>query len=235
MHKNRLIVIDGADGAGKATQTALLVERLQREGKAVETMSFPRYETNVFGQLIKECLMGQRGDFRKDGKVGDFASLDPRIASTLYAADRFEAKPQLQAWLEAGKTVVLDRYVSSNMLHQGSKIVNNEAALREFLAWNDRVEHEVFGLPRPGLIMYLDVPYDVRARLMREGTERGALDMVEKDEQYQMAAEVCAQQLLSALNHWQCIPCTDGGVLRSREEIHQRVYETAAAYLATVD
>ncbi len=225
-------MIDGADGAGKATQTKLLVERLRAEGREVETMSFPNYDANVFGQLIKECLQGKRGDFRKEGKVGDFASLDPRIASTLYAVDRFESKPQLTAWLAAGKTVILDRYVSSNMLHQGSKMVGDEVGLRDFLAWNDQVEHTIFGLPRPDLIVYLDVPYEVRKNLMHHDGVRGELDEVEKDEEYQRAAEACAQELLEALNNWQRISCVDGVVLRSREAIHEAVYEVVRAHLA---
>jgi dTMP kinase len=218
----KLIVIDGADGAGKATQTKLLVERLRAEGRVVETMSFPNYEANVFGQLIKECLQGKRGDF---------ATLDARVASTLYAADRFESRPQLQAWLAAGKTVILDRYVSSNMLHQGSKMVGDEAGLRDFLAWNDRVEHKIFGLPRPDLIVYLDVPYEVRKNLMHHDGVRGELDEVEKDEEYQRAAEACAQELLEALNNWQRISCVEGEVLRSREAIHEAVYEVVRAHV----
>ncbi len=220
----KLIVIDGADGAGKATQTKLLVDRLHAAGVPVETMSFPGYETNVFGQLIRECLSGKRGDF---------SMLDARIASTLYAADRFESKAHLIAWLAAGKTVILDRYVSSNMLHQGSKMVGDEVGLRDFLAWNDRVEHEIFGMPRPDLIVYLDVPYQVRKGLMHQDKVRGGLDEVEKNEEYQRAAEVCAQELLASLNNWQCISCVaEDGSLRSRSAIHEAIYETVRAHLA---
>jgi len=219
----KLIVLDGADGAGKATQTKLLVERLRTEGWAVETLSFPGYETNVFGQLIRECL---------EGKRGDFASLDARIASTLYAADRFESRPQIVDWLTAGKVVILDRYVSSNMLHQGSKMIHDEVALRDFLAWNDRIEHTVFGMPRPDLIVYLDVPYEVRKNLMHHDGVRGGLDTVEKDEHYQRAAERCAQELLASLNTWKRIVCTESESLRSREAIHEEVYAVVRAHLA---
>jgi dTMP kinase len=219
----KLIVIDGADGAGKATQTKLLVERLRSEGVVVETMSFPNYDHNVFGKLIKDCLQGKRGDF---------ASLDARIASTLYAADRFESRPQLMEWLAAGKMVILDRYVSSNMLHQGSKIVNDEAALKDFLTWNDHVEHVVFGLPRPNLIVYLDVPYLVRKNLMHHDGVRAGLDTVETDEGYQRAAEVCAQELLASLNTWHRVSCVENDVLRTREAIHEDVYAVVRDQLA---
>jgi len=115
--KGKLIVIDGGDGAGKATQTKLLIERLQADGHQVESMDFPQYTKNTFGQLLRTCL---------DGYCNDFMNTDPRIVSTIYAADRFESKPQLDAWLEAGQIVVLDRYVSSNMMHEGGKIKNEE-------------------------------------------------------------------------------------------------------------
>ena len=107
------LVIEGSDGAGKATQTDLLVKRLRDEGRRVKTIDFPRYRDNHFGKLLRDCL---------DGKHGDFLKLDPRITSLVYAADRFESSKQIRRWLEEGADVVADRYVSANMLHQGSKI-----------------------------------------------------------------------------------------------------------------
>lgn len=119
----KLIVIDGGDGAGKATQVSLLVKRLRDEGHKVETLDFPQYTQNHFGKLLRQCL---------DGKRGDFMAVDARIASTLYAADRFETKPRLEQWLQEDKIVVLDRYVSANMMHQGAKIDDPEK-LEDFL------------------------------------------------------------------------------------------------------
>ena len=115
MKKGKLIVIDGTDGSGKATQVAKLKERLILEGVVVESLDFPRYYDNFFGKLVGECLAG---------KHGDFAALSPKIASVIYAADRFESAQQIRTWLDEGKTVVLDRYVSSNQIHQGGKIDN---------------------------------------------------------------------------------------------------------------
>lgn len=222
--QGNLIVIDGADGAGKATQTKLLVERLRAEGREVETMSFPGYEHNTFGKLIRECL---------DGKRGDFSTLDPCIASVLYAGDRFESKPALTAWLEEGKVVVLDRYVSANMLHQGSKIHNDDEALREFLAWLDHLEHEVFGLPRPDLIVYLDVPYAFRRSMMRSDGARGALDTVELNQTYQENAEACAKKVVASTANWQLVSCVENDELLSPEAIHGRIYDRVTRHLAS--
>lgn len=222
----KLLVIDGADGAGKATQVALLAERLKAEGVEVETLDFPQYRTNIFGKLLRECL---------DGKRGDFLHMDPKVASSLYAADRFQSKPQIEAWLEAGKTVVLDRYVSANMLHQGGKLRKVEE-IEEFLNWLDEVEHGLYGLPRPDTILYLDVPLKVRKRLKLEAIASGkhganvAADQHEVDDTHQEQAEKQAQHLVSTKNVWHKIDCTEAGEIRSREAIHEDIY----SYIKTI-
>ncbi len=211
----KLIVIDGADGAGKATQAQLLVDRLKEDGHEVKTLDFPQYTQNHFGALLRECL---------DGARGDFLNLDPRIASTLYAADRYESSDTIRAWLESGAVVVLDRYVSSNMLHQGGKIYD-EAELKDFLYWLDTIEHTVFQIPRPDLILYLDVPFSYRQAMLFEDAKRSHLDTVESDEAYQQAAETNATRLTAMFNSWSTIQCVQDNELRSREAIHQDVYE----------
>lgn len=210
------LVIEGSDGAGKATQTDLLVKRLRAEGRRVETIDFPRYKDNHFGQLLRNCL---------DGVHGDFLKLDPRITSLVYAADRFESSKQIRQWLEEGSDVVADRYVSANMLHQGSKI-SDPTAREEFLQWLDKTEHGVFEIPRPDIIIYLDAPYQVRKKLMEEDTTRGALDTVEVDEHYQTAHEVAATHLNELLDSWYHISCVEDEEMRLREAIHEDVYQT---------
>lgn len=224
--KGKLIVIDGADGAGKATQVALLKERLRADGVEAESLDFPHYQSNLFGKLLRECL---------DGKRGDFLHMDSKVASTLYAANRFESKPQIEAWLEAGKVVILDRYVSANMLHQGGKLRDKEE-IEEFLTWLDEVEHGLFGLPRPDTILYLDVPHVVRKRLKMEAIAAGKhgantkADQHEADDTHQEQAEVQAQHLVSTKNVWHKIDCTEGGEIRTREAIHEDIY----SYIKTI-
>jgi len=219
--QGKLIVIDGADGAGKATQTKLLVEKLRADERQVETLDFPQYAQNNFGKLLRESL---------DGKRGNFLTLDPKIASTIFAADRFESKPQLERWLAEGKIVVLDRYVSSNMLHQASKITDQDER-KEFLNWLDTIEHGVFKVPRPDVILYLDIPYEVRKNLMDSDGNRIELDQVERDEEYNRAAETQATELLAHLNNWQCIVCTKDNLLRSKESIHTNIYQIVSKSL----
>jgi len=214
MTKGNFLVIEGSDGAGKATQTALLVERLRAEGRRVETIDFPRYTQNHMGKLLRECL---------DGKRGDFLKLDPHITSLIYAADRFESSKQIREWLEEGADVVADRYVSANMLHQGSKI-DDEKERATFLQWLDETEHGVFEIPRPDIIVYLDVPYQVRKKMMEEDTTRAALDTVEVDEAYQTAHEKSAEHLNRVVDAWHHVVCANATGMHSREDIHEDVY-----------
>jgi len=224
----KLIVIDGGDGAGKATQVSLLVKRLQADGQLVETLDFPQYTQNTFGKLIRECL---------DGKRGDFMAVDARIASTLYAADRFESKPRLEQWLEEGKMVVLDRYVSSNMMHQGAKIDDPEK-LENFLSWLDHMEHEVFGLPRPDQIIYLEVPNEVRVALKTRAVEErkhGAgvqIDLAERNHEHQETTELRARTIVASKNNWDLVTCCDDLEMRTREAIHEDVYRIVCQTLA---
>jgi dTMP kinase len=220
MNSGKIIVVDGGDGAGKATQVSLLVERLQKEGHEVETIDFPQYTQNTFGKLLRECL---------DGKRGDFMSVDARIASTLYAADRFETKPKLEAWLAAGKVVVLDRYVSANMMHQGAKIAD-ATELNAFLDWLDHMEHGVFGIPRPDLIIYLEVPNNMRMELKASAVAENKhgtgvkVDVAEADEYHQKTTEERARDIVAKKNEWHAIQCVDSDGMRSREDIHTEVY-----------
>ena len=220
MTTGAFVVIDGIDGAGKATQSKLLIERLTKEGISAEKIDFPRYGTPVFGELLGECLAG---------KHGDFLHLDPKIASTLYALDRFEASDELREWLAAGKVVVADRFSSSNQIHQGGKVVD-EARRATFLAWIDRMEHDVLGIPRPHAVIYLRIPVESSLALLaneREAKNKaladGEKDTVEKDRMYLERSFESAEQLAKGAD-WVTVECTEGGAMRAPEAIHEDVY-----------
>lgn len=210
----KLIVIEGADGAGKATQAALLVERLQKEGMEVEALSFPRYDSSFFGAYIKEWL---------DEAHGNFVDLDPRLAAILFAGDRFEARDTLIGWLEAGKHVVLDRYVTASMLHQGAKITDTDKR-GAFLLWLQRLEYDVFKLPRPDLVAYLDMPAEMRHALLTTDESKPNLGHTETDADYQAAVQVYANQI-AALEKWQIVSCLSDDKLRSKDNINTELYE----------
>ncbi len=209
--KGKLIVIDGIDGSGKATQARSLVKRLRQMGHKVRTLDFPQYEKNICGGLIGECLRGLHGGFME---------LDARIASVLYAVDRFESKQKIERWLKEGCIVVLDRYVSSNQIHQGGKILNNSQR-KEFLQWIEGLEYGVLGLPKPNKTVFLHVPVLVSRDMIQEKDR----DMAEKNRVYQDRSSRCARWLAKRYG-WVTIQCVRRGVLRPVEEISEEIYSS---------
>jgi dTMP kinase len=224
MHqKAQIIVIDGGDNVGKATQADLLMRRLASEGVAVGKFDFPRYNQNTYGHLIRECL---------DGKRGDFMAIDPKITATLYAADRYESKKELMQWLEEGRVVICDRYVSANMLHQGAKIDDADTR-EEFLKWLDHVEHEIFGMPRADLTIYLNVPPEKSQKLLEYVVGIGAktADVAESDRSHQQKVAACAAYLSTSRDKWETVECMNDDELRQREDIHAEVYDIVQKHL----
>lgn len=221
--RGKLIVLDGSDGSGKATQTRLLLARLKAEGHRTRTLDFPQYEANFFGRLLGRSLAGE---------FGDFIGIDPHIGSVLYAADRFESRPMIERWLKAGYIVVLDRYVSANQIHQGGKI-HDVKKQKEFLGWLDRMEHGVFGLPRPDRIVYLDVPVEVSQRLLgleeqkrkKVYLKKGQKDQAESNPKHLAESRENALRLVKKLNAWTKIDCTRKGEMLSRETIAEKVWK----------
>lgn len=211
-----LIAIEGIDGSGKGTQAKLLLDRATREGHSAELFAFPMYEGTFFGGEIARYL---------NGEFGDVWSVHPRLAATLYAGDRFEVRDRL--WrLRAGLDLVIcDRYTPSNQAHQSVKLPEQERA--EFFGWLDRLEHEVFGIPRPDLVVFLDLPPERAAELIgRKGTraytDRKA-DIHEVDEGY-LANVHAAYHALSEGSGWVTVPCLREGEVRPLEEIHEQIW-----------
>lgn len=209
----KLVVVEGADGAGKATQVKMLVERLRSEGMAVETLEFPRYEETFFGSYIKEWT---------DEEHGNFLELDPRLSSILFAGDRFETKEMINGWLEEGKHVILDRYVSANMLHQGAKIEDIEKR-GSFLLWLQRLEYDVFKLTRPDMVVYLEVPPDMRHALLSTDEKKPDLGHTETDMMYQREVQKCAKHV-AGLEKWRMVSCLMDDKLRSKDNINTELY-----------
>lgn len=221
MKQGKLIVIDGNDGSGKETQFRILVERLKKEGHDVETIDFPRYYDNFFGALVGECLAGEHGDF---------LNLDPRIKSMLYAADRWESKAQMEKWLSEGKVVICDRYVSANQIHQGRQI-KDEKERREFMEWLEKMEHEVYAIPRPDLVVYISMPVEMTEELLKNKITKdskkylkGKKDVHEESVEFLEQSRANAMKIVAEHNHWIKVECASEGKLRTREDIHEEVY-----------
>jgi len=209
----KLIVIEGADGAGKATQATMLINRLRAEEVEVETLEFPRYEETFFGSYIREWV---------DEVHGNFIDLDPKLAAILFAGDRFESKETIEGWLADGKNVILDRYVSANMLHQGAKL-EDVGERGSFLLWLSRLEFEVFKMPKPDAVIYLDMPFELRHALLTTDEKKPNLGHTETDEEYQLAVQKCAEQV-AALEKWRIVSCLMDDKLRSKDNINTELY-----------
>lgn len=162
------IVLEGLDGAGKSTQVRLLRQWLAQRGVESEYVHFPRFDAPVYGELIARFL---RGEF------GGVETVNPYLVALIYAGDRADAAPQLRQWLDAGKAVVLDRYVYSNVGYQCAKLPAGEE--RDRLAhWIVDLEFGYNALPRPDVSLFLDVPFAFTERKLaeaREGDDRDYL------------------------------------------------------------
>ncbi len=222
MKRGKLIVIDGTDGSGKATQVELLVKRLKKEGKKVKVADFPEYYSNFFGSFIGHCLSEQ---------YYNFVGVHPKIASVLYAADRFESKDKIEKWLREGNTVVANRYASSNQIHQGGKIANTKKR-EAFIAWLAEMEYGVFKIPKPDVVVYLNLPMNIITRLIKERNKNSARtylgtkkDLVEKDKNYMENSNKSALWLAKTQKNWVKIECAEKGIIKSRPDIHDEIYE----------
>ena len=218
----KLIVIEGTDGSGKSTQFRLMSERLAAEGVAFQHIVFPRYKEES-SALIRMYLGGQFGD--KPSDVNAYA------ASAFYSVDRYASYKKIWGqWYEGGGLVVSDRYTTSNAVHQTSKEPPEKQS--DFLKWLYDFEYGKLGLPKPDLVIYLDVPTDFTEKMMRsrEAATHTHADIHEQDMEY---LATCRRVGRAAAEYygWTVIPCVKDGAMRSIEDIHEEIYRHVAACL----
>lgn len=214
----KLIAIDGVDASGKQTQTTLLLSRLEKEGREVKMVSFPAYDkpTSI---LVKMYLNGEFGENPSD--VNAYAT------STLFAADRFATyRTDWGTDYNGGTIILADRYVSSNLIHQASKI-NDTDEKEKFLMWLDDLEYGIYNLPRPDVTIFLDMPPEYGAELMsgRLNKSNGddKKDIHESDFSYLEKSYENAMFVAKKFN-WKRISCIKDGQIRSVDEIHEDIY-----------
>lgn len=178
-----LIVLEGLDGAGKSTQLKMVTSYFSSLGRKVDYLHFPRYTAPIYGELIAKYL---RGDF------GAIDQVHPQLVALLFAEDRRDAASLIRSWMNQGRVVVLDRYVYSNIAFQCAKLPDKQQAdaLRD---WILELEYEHYGIPRPTLNLFLDVPIgfvDAKLHSARKGGDRsyleGKSDIHEADIQFQV-------------------------------------------------
>jgi len=211
----KFIVIDGADGSGKATQTELLAQGLRRAGFNVETVDFPQYNTKSAG-LVEEYLSGKYGSSLKVG---------PYRASIFYAVDRYDASLNIKRWLEQGKIVIANRYVTANLAHQGGKIVNL-LERKHFFDWLIKLEYEIFEIPKPDLNIILHTPAEISRALISERQSRlgQPLDIHENDMRHLKQAENIYLEIARTFPDAVLIECAKGGQVLDRQAINNLIW-----------
>lgn len=225
-----LIVLEGLDGAGKSTQVRRLKEYLTRRCGALEYIHFPRYDAPVYGDLISRFL---RGDFGANDAV------HPQLVALLFAEDRHGAVSFIKKALEEGKTVLLDRYVYSNIAYQCAKLSTKEE--REQLRdWIFDTEYGAFGLPVPDLNLFLDVPIGFVEQSLthqRAGEDReylsGAQDIHEASIAFQKNVREMYVAQTERDSKFRRIDCSDArGQMLPPEAIFQKVKAAVDPFLA---
>lgn len=256
MKKGKLIVVEGTDGSGKTVQTDLLVKRLSEKGHQVQMTDFPQYGRSFFANMIVKYLKGEYGwpqELRdhlnkyppKNPTSGNdrteyFDSrpdeVNPYLTSLLYAGDRWEAKNQMCKWLDEGNIIISNRYVCSNMAHQGAKI-RDGVERNNFFKWVEELEHEVYAVPKADLTVFLHVPIEtsrelIKTRLRESEGLKSEMDLHEEDTGYLRRVRDTYIELAANYSNWYTIECTENHQIKSREEISDEVWQTVDKILA---
>lgn len=212
----KLIIFEGTDGSGKATQTALLCQELEKRGIPYKKLDFPRYQEES-SALVRLYLSGAFGSHPDD--VNAYA------AASFYAVDRYASyKQDWGTFYENGGLLIADRYTTSNAVHQTSKLPADER--EKFLNWLFDFEYGLLGLPAPTRVLYLDLPTELSGQMMRkrEAQTNTNADIHEKDEAYLRA---CRENAAFVVDYcgWTKIDCSRAGAVRSIEDIHAEVLD----------
>lgn len=217
MVKGKLIIIEAGDGCGKATQTKLLYDRLNQAGYKVKKVEYPDYESPACTP-VKMYLQGEFG-----GHVDD---VNAYAASVLFAVDRYASyRMKWKKDYEEGTIILADRYTTSNMVHQASKIKDDKER-EAYLEWLIDLEWNKISIPEPDLIIFLDVPFEISQRLMKNRNNKitGEInkDIHEKDSKYLKDSYNIAKDLAEKYR-WEIIECVKNDKLKSIEDINKEI------------
>jgi len=212
----KLIVIEGTDGSGKKTQLELLLKYLSEKQIDHASFDFPQYGKTFFGDFAGRFL---------NGEFGHFSRINPYIASFPYAADRWQSKDQIWQVISEGKLVICNRYTPSS-IYQAVKIKLNQR--KKFMNWVKTLEYEVFGIPRPSLVIFLYVPLVLAQTLIAKKNKRTYLngkikDQYEKDANYLKKVENMYLKTVKTNKSWVKIDCVENGVILSPDIIHKKI------------
>ena len=217
--RGKLIVVEGTDYSGKDTQTNLLMKKFNQLGMRVEKFSFPNYQSPT-GKIIGGPYLGKSyiGD---SWFVEGAPKVEPKVAALYYAADRKYNIYKIMFLLENGVNVILDRYVYSNMAHQGGKIKDSNER-HNLYNWLETLEFELLELPHADIKVFLHMPHEQAVLLSQNSNE--FLDSHEQDESYLESAEEAYLELAEKYN-FKTIECVKEGNIKTIEDIHEELME----------
>jgi len=224
--KGKFIVLEGIDGSGKTVQFGRLIKRLKEKKIDFKKIDFPRYG-KPSSYFVEQYL---------NGSYGGWKDVSAYRASLFYALDRFAASSQLKDWLKKGKVVISNRYVGSNLGHQGVKI-HNKTGRKQFYQWVNNLEYGILGLPKPDLNIFLHVPAEICFDLVEKKGKREYLgkktrDIHEQDIKHLKQAEkiFCEVRKLYHKDFFK-IECVKGKKLLSRQEISDKIWKAVEKVL----
>lgn len=207
MKQGILIVVDGIDGAGKTTQIDLLSKYLQEKNIPFEVISFPRYEQNIYADLVTRYL---------EGEFGTISDVNPYLIALAYAGDRLLAKSLIEEWLNMGKIVLANRYVSSSKAHLGANVPSEKR--EEFMQWVEKLEYQINGVPKEDLTIFLNVDPKMG---QQNATKDQLKDIHEESSNHLKNASKIYLELSKAEENWKIIECMEEAKMRSKEDINQ--------------
>ena len=203
----KLIVIEGIDGSGKGTQLKMLLKYLNEKNINHTSFDFPQYGKTFFGDFAHRFL---------NGEFGHFSRINPYLASFPYAADRWQVKDKIWQAINDGKLVICNRYTPSS-IYQAVKVRSPQR--KNFLNWVDTLEYEVFGIPRPSLVIFLYVPLELAQTLIAKKKK----DQYEKNTKYLKKVENMYLDILKTNKSWIKIDCVENNKILTPEIIHKRI------------
>jgi dTMP kinase len=211
MSQNKIIVFEGIDGSGKGTQSKLLYKYYQKANIPSILIEFPNYENTFFGKVVGEFL---NGDF------GNINQVNPKLAAILYAGDRFEKSSEIYEYINKGYTIICDRYIPSNIAHQIAKVsISEQKKLRD---WIEELEYSVFNLPKPDIILFMDMHPDISSKFVLKKEKRVYTDknkdIHEKDESY-LKKVYSIFKNMSYEKKWNSIDCNNKNI----ESVHNTI------------
>lgn len=213
--KGKLIVFEGIDGSGKATQTKLLCKYIQQKKLKYAQIAFPQYKKSFFGKLVGRYLKGEFGGVNE---------VSAYLAAVLYAGDRFEAKDFILKNLNENKIVIADRYAASNIAHQGAKLLPKERD--DFFRWLSRLEYEIYKIPKEDATVFLNID-NKKAFLLRRKREllkNTEADIHEKATGYLLEVEKLYKRLASQGKNWIKIDCLNKSKkIKTPLQIHKEI------------